>query len=914
MDGKRKDPVGAVGNSVEILSDYFTVLDNTPPVVTLENIDEMAIGENYSIEWISSDNTELRSHHLYYSPTSLGNFTFIDSVDGAQYEYDWIVPNFVSNEARIRITTFDVIGLSDSDTSNNFAVIDTIIPVVNIISPTQGMNVLEQSNLYIEWVASDNIGLDYCQLYFSTNGGQQYTLIAELFDNETSFNYEVPVGLTDSALVRIDVFDTFGNHSNLVSGLFSVTDNTAPNVELVVIDQLFVGETYQIEWQAEDNLELSHHLLYFSENSTDSFNYIDSVAGSLLMYNWVVPDFISNDARIKIESHDTVDLFSTDTSNTFAVIDTIIPNIQIELPNSTSTVKENDSLLVFWQANDNIELDSIWINYGLTSSSNFVRVFEGLYVTNQQHIIVPPGISNESIVSVVVSDNSGNKASDLSNIFSVTDNTPPQVSITYPFEGDEFDINSQVDIVFTANDNQNVIGVGLSYKTDLDSNFIDIDYSINSDSTIVWYVPNKPTNNAQIRAIAMDEVGLMDTVILSNISINIVYPTVQSIFPDEGAINFLTNEMIVHFSEPMDLSTLSNQTVSISSNFENELSVTISYDSNNSSLILTNSSGYTSLDTIQIQLSGDQIRSLNGYNLDGNGDGLGGDDLTLEYEIGLSCDLNNDNKIDANDLIIFEDAWNNNQYQYELGPFIGEVPFTMIQTDSLFNIDDVMSFVLNANWYLQNHGLSFSSEKPEYPERIEVNNLKNIIEIDLSEEVFAYELVIEYDENVKLQINDNFSKSNIIYLDTMNTRLQTMSLKSEQKIQLPYEISRESTDIDIFIRLLSSNGSSIGEFYEDIEVKAIPNEFVLDQNYPNPFNPGTNIDFGLSKSGSVKLTIFDILGREVSTLVNTFLEEGYHSIYWDGINDKGKNVGGGVYFYMLRSEDNLKIRKMIFLK
>ena len=104
-----------------------------------------------------------------------------------------------------------------------------------------------------------------------------------------------------SKIINIDVFDTFGNHSNSVSDLFSVTDNTAPNVELVVIDQLFVGETYQIEWQAEDNLEVSHHLLYFSENSTDSFNYIDSVSGSLLMYNWVVPDFISNDARIKIE-------------------------------------------------------------------------------------------------------------------------------------------------------------------------------------------------------------------------------------------------------------------------------------------------------------------------------------------------------------------------------------------------------------------------------------------------------------------------------------------------------------------------------------------------------------------------------------------------------------------------------------
>jgi len=92
------------------------------------------------------------------------------------------------------------------------------------------------------------------------------------------------------------------------------------------------------------------------------------------------------------------------------------------------------------------------------------------------------------------------------------------------------------------------------------------------------------------------------------------------------------------------------------------------------------------------------------------------------------------------------------------------------------------------------------------------------------------------------------------------------------------------------------------------------NSFSLSQNYPNPFNISTKIEFVLSKSGFVTLTIYDILGRKVRTLTSEHMSLGYKSVLWDGKNDSGNEVGSGIYFYQLRVGDLSESKKLVLLK
>lgn len=88
----------------------------------------------------------------------------------------------------------------------------------------------------------------------------------------------------------------------------------------------------------------------------------------------------------------------------------------------------------------------------------------------------------------------------------------------------------------------------------------------------------------------------------------------------------------------------------------------------------------------------------------------------------------------------------------------------------------------------------------------------------------------------------------------------------------------------------------------------------LQQNYPNPFNPTTTIAYRIGKRQLVELTIFNIMGQKIRTLVSDFKNAGQYSIQWDGRNDKGAQVTSGVYFYNLKAGDFIKTNKMVLLR
>jgi hypothetical protein len=96
---------------------------------------------------------------------------------------------------------------------------------------------------------------------------------------------------------------------------------------------------------------------------------------------------------------------------------------------------------------------------------------------------------------------------------------------------------------------------------------------------------------------------------------------------------------------------------------------------------------------------------------------------------------------------------------------------------------------------------------------------------------------------------------------------------------------------------------------EPIVSSQVPKEYKLEQNYPNPFNPVTKINFGLQKSGFVTLKIYDVLGKEVASLVNEVKNAGSYSVDFNG-----SSFSSGMYFYKLESNGFVATKKMILIK
>jgi formylglycine-generating enzyme required for sulfatase activity len=134
------------------------------------------------------------------------------------------------------------------------------------------------------------------------------------------------------------------------------------------------------------------------------------------------------------------------------------------------------------------------------------------------------------------------------------------------------------------------------------------------------------------------------------------------------------------------------------------------------------------------------------------------------------------------------------------------------------------------------------------------------------------------------------------------------SLRSAQR----FHHFHGATEFDIGFRCVRE--LTTGTNADDQRPAVTPHTYKLRQNYPNPFNPETTISFDLPKTSVVSLIIYDVLGREIKTLVSEQKSAGLYDYIWDGNNDAGNQVKSGVYIYRIQTGDFTFSRKMILIR
>ncbi len=92
-----------------------------------------------------------------------------------------------------------------------------------------------------------------------------------------------------------------------------------------------------------------------------------------------------------------------------------------------------------------------------------------------------------------------------------------------------------------------------------------------------------------------------------------------------------------------------------------------------------------------------------------------------------------------------------------------------------------------------------------------------------------------------------------------------------------------------------------------------PFAFSLGQNYPNPFNPTTRIPFTLDAPGLVNITVYNIMGQKIATIIDNYMNAGLHQVTWNGLDDHGNFVSAGIYLYQLKAGPHSETRKMLQL-
>jgi hypothetical protein len=302
-----------------------------------------------------------------------------------------------------------------------------------------------------------------------------------------------------------------------------------------------------------------------------------------------------------------------------------------------------------------------------------------------------------------------------------------------------------------------------------------------------------------------------------------------------------------------------------------------------------------------------------------------GDSLRYDVKFPAVGDYNFDGKIDAYDLGVFVLGWTNRDSVCDFYPFEGRVPVVRVVGDKKLDAGDVWVFTMF--WDRGKRGgfgkvseLSVESLGNERSMNLRYSGgyvtigfddfdvsgrfVSGGVEIVYDRGSFRFDSLLFDFDGLKLSYVD--SSGGVFYLDFgRGGGFDFERLGARVRFKVLKEVKE-----DMIVRLkLYDEGLKLFERSYRISFEEVPTEYALYQNYPNPFNPSTTIEFDIPERTNVKLVVYDILGREVETLIDKELEPGKYKL-----NFNATDLPSGVYFYTLRTPKFTRTNKMLLIK
>ncbi|HXF05639.1 MAG TPA: Ser-Thr-rich GPI-anchored membrane family protein [Blastocatellia bacterium] len=515
----------AAGNVGEEDSGTFSIRDATPPTVfvTRPRTNEIVNpGTSFTITWDSSDNVGVISHDILLSLNAGRNYsiTIISGLSGDVRSFDWTVPgNIETNQARIRVVAYDAFGNAGFDDTGNFTIRDTLPPTVSILAPRTGQTVNPGTVFTIRWASSDNVRVLSHDIDFSTNGGQSYTSLATgISGTDQEYVWNVPLVTTTQARLRITARDAAGLVGVAETGNFTIRDALGPSVTVLqprVGQSVSPGTTLTIQWTSSDNLGVASHEIRFSSNGCVSFptTIATGLPGSQQSYLWDIPaDINTTRACIRVIARDAAGNIGQDDSGLFTIRDSVAPSVTLLYPTGGETFAGGSQVTVRWSSSDNITVASHDLYFSSNGGATFSPIATGLSGSQQSFSWTVPNnlATSRAQIRVIARDAAGNAGQATSGNFTITDVTPPQVSVTRPGAGDIVQAGRSTTIRWTSSDNIGVVAHDIQLSTNGGASFA-ITVAANlpgTQQTFTWNVPAEVvTNQAVIRVIARDAAG-----------------------------------------------------------------------------------------------------------------------------------------------------------------------------------------------------------------------------------------------------------------------------------------------------------------------------------------------------------------------------------------------------------------------
>jgi hypothetical protein len=498
----------------------FKISDQTLPAVTIidpNGGESWVVGTTASIQWIASDIFGVDSLSLYLSTNGGGSWSLLSSGELNDSLFSLTAPCPPTDSALVRIVAYDPSLNSGEDTSDSlFLISDLAPPQVTVVFPN-GSETFEAGVVdTIRWIATDNCGMGLLDLYLSSNGGSTWDTISVGEVNDSTYIWTIPSILSDSCLVRIISYDlSLNTDEDTSDGLFTITDLTPPQITVGYPnggEDLAIGDTINIIWVATDAFGVDSLTLEYSTNDGGVWNPISSGETNDGAYDWTVPPTPSDSCLVRITGFDPSINTGVDTSdNLFRISDQTTPAATVIYPNGGEIFAVDDTVLIQWVAIDLYGVDSVTIDFSSTGGSFWSTLSSGEPNDSSFIWIVQCAPTDQNLIRVRAFDPSSNMGEDESDtLFSISDMTPPQVTLISPNGGETLEVGIVDTVKWIAMDNCFVDFLDLFLSVDGGTSWDTISTMEVNDSTFLWTVPNFLSDSCLVRIIAFDPLSNTD--------------------------------------------------------------------------------------------------------------------------------------------------------------------------------------------------------------------------------------------------------------------------------------------------------------------------------------------------------------------------------------------------------------------
>jgi len=298
------------------------------------------------------------------------------------------------------------------------------------------------------------------------------------------------------------------------------------------------------------------------------------------------------------------------------------------------------------------------------------------------------------------------------------------------------------------------------------------------------------------------------------------------------------------------------------------------------------------------------------------------DDVNMDEDSSINIVLNSED-VDGDDLTY---SFHLDNYDVSLGieedtltitatpDFNGDVPISIFVSDTEFS--DSTSFVVTIS-AVNDPPEEFGLISPTILDTFQVN-----ISTDETHP-FTWESSFDVDSDVIYKLTVTLDYFGTVYTNEYEDITDTTTgISGYEYAVLMTNLSLPRWNVEYFIEASDEEFTIVseeGEFVLEnislsVDGEPVPEAFALHQNYPNPFNPITSLRYDLPEDGLVNITIYDMIGRIVKTLVNSSQTAGYRSIRWNATNDRDEPVSAGLYLYTIQAGGFRQTKKMVLLK